>query len=557
MASDTTIRISAIDQTREAFRSVQANISGLTNNLKGMAGPIAAAFSVAAIGAFAKSVIDTADALGDLSEKTGITVKELSALGNAAKFNGSSAEEFNDAIVKFQKSLAEAQKGVGSQSDAFKTLGISLKDSNGAYKDTIPLFFEFVDAMAGTTEGATKTKLAQDLLGRSGTNLIPVLNQGADALKRYEATFDDDFVKKAGEFNDNLDKLGKNFQSLAATLLGPVVSGFNKFFDFIEQGSKREAIAGTFDMFTGDLPQHMDNTAKAAGNIATAIPKVTRTLVDSAKAMQDQAKEVERLIALSKDYADRIDRIRAQEATSQRGAEDRNKQAMKLLEEIRTPTEAYAEKLREVSGLYEEGRFTAEQYALVLEKLRENFIGLQEGVRFAGISIDDIGRNAFMTLEDGIIGLMNGTKGLKDAFREMATSIVNDLLRMYIRYQITKPLFDAIFGTTTQAAAPIVQASPAIPTGRAIGGPVSSGVPYMVGERGPEMFIPNSSGAIVPNDKMGEAAPTIVQNINISTGVSQTVRTEIMAMLPRITEATKAAVADSKRRGGTFAKAFA
>jgi hypothetical protein len=61
----------------------------------------------------------------------------------------------------------------------------------------------------------------------------------------------------------------------------------------------------------------------------------------------------------------------------------------------------------------------------------------------------------------------------------------------------------------------------------------------------------------VPNDKMGGGGTTIVQNINISTGVSQTVRTEIMAMLPRITEATKAAVADSKRRGGTFAKAFA
>jgi uncharacterized phage protein gp47/JayE len=73
------------------------------------------------------------------------------------------------------------------------------------------------------------------------------------------------------------------------------------------------------------------------------------------------------------------------------------------------------------------------------------------------------------------------------------------------------------------------------------------------------MFIPNSSGAIVPNDKLqqGQGAPTIVQNINISTGVSQTVRTEIMSMLPRITEATKAAVADSRRRGGTFAKAFA
>ena len=81
----------------------------------------------------------------------------------------------------------------------------------------------------------------------------------------------------------------------------------------------------------------------------------------------------------------------------------------------------------------------------------------------------------------------------------------------------------------------------------------------MVGERGPEMFIPNSSGAIVPNDKLGgsgQGAVIVNQTINLSTGVSQTVRTEIMAMLPRIVESTKAAVVDARLRGGTFAKAF-
>ena len=71
------------------------------------------------------------------------------------------------------------------------------------------------------------------------------------------------------------------------------------------------------------------------------------------------------------------------------------------------------------------------------------------------------------------------------------------------------------------------------------------------------MFIPNSSGTVVPNDKMGQGGTTIVQNLNISTGVAQTVRTEIMSMMPRIAEVTKAAVADSKLRGGSFGKAFA
>ena len=78
-----------------------------------------------------------------------------------------------------------------------------------------------------------------------------------------------------------------------------------------------------------------------------------------------------------------------------------------------------------------------------------------------------------------------------------------------------------------------------------------------VGERGPELFMPHSSGSIVPNNKMsGGAGTTVVQNINISTGVSQTVRAEITQLMPQIAEASKAAVLDARRRGGSFSKAF-
>ena len=50
---------------------------------------------------------------------------------------------------------------------------------------------------------------------------------------------------------------------------------------------------------------------------------------------------------------------------------------------------------------------------------------------------------------------------------------------------------------------------------------------------------------------------TVVQNLNISTGVSQTVRAEIRNLMPQIAETAKSAVVDSKRRGGNYGKAFA
>jgi len=77
----------------------------------------------------------------------------------------------------------------------------------------------------------------------------------------------------------------------------------------------------------------------------------------------------------------------------------------------------------------------------------------------------------------------------------------------------------------------------------------------MVGERGAEMFVPKTAGTIVPNNQMGGGV-TIEQNLNFATGVSQTVRAEVMNLLPAIRENTLSAVREARLRGGTFAKDF-
>ena len=91
----------------------------------------------------------------------------------------------------------------------------------------------------------------------------------------------------------------------------------------------------------------------------------------------------------------------------------------------------------------------------------------------------------------------------------------------------------------------------------ASGGPASAGRPYIIGERGPELMVPNRSGTVIPNHALGGGGAVINQTINIQTGVSQTVRAEIVTLMPQINQATKAAVLDARQRGGSFANGFA
>ncbi len=87
--------------------------------------------------------------------------------------------------------------------------------------------------------------------------------------------------------------------------------------------------------------------------------------------------------------------------------------------------------------------------------------------------------------------------------------------------------------------------------GRANGGSVFSGTPVLVGEKGPELFLPPSNGKIIPNNQMGGGENvTIVQNI--STGQSQTIRAEMMAFLPVFVDQAKHAIADARQRDPRF-----
>jgi hypothetical protein len=164
------------------------------------------------------------------------------------------------------------------------------------------------------------------------------------------------------------------------------------------------------------------------------------------------------------------------------------------------------------------------------------------------------------SMEDAFMGMVDGTKTAKDAFKQMAAAIIKELYNVLVVQQLV-----GSFDRATGQGAGITGFLGKALTGmfKADGGPVSAGQPYIVGERGPEMIIPKSSGMVLTNGQTKAALGGISNdnyvvhnNISVTGSDSAMVRQEIAKMIPQISSATKAAMIDAKRRGGQMGNAF-
>jgi len=167
------------------------------------------------------------------------------------------------------------------------------------------------------------------------------------------------------------------------------------------------------------------------------------------------------------------------------------------------------------------------------------------------------------SMESAFMSMVDGTQTASEAFKGMATEIIKELYRIFVVKQIVglvsgfigdPSMFGGMGGTSP------VNGS-IRPIARASGGTVQAGRSYMTGESGRELFVPKTDGRILSpaqTSNMGGSNSVVVnQTINVSTGVQQTVRTEIKTLMPQIANAAKAAVADAKLRGGSYGRSFA
>jgi hypothetical protein len=185
----------------------------------------AAAVAVGFGAALVNSATKTVDAAGKAAQAAGLTVESFSALQFAASQSGSSAEEFSVAMGRLNKAIADAFAGDGKASELFQRLGVSIKDVQGNLLPTEEILKRVADAFARLPDGAQKSALAIELLGRSGARLIPFLNNGRkgleDLMKQAERTgvvFTQAQFRIAERFQDSLSALRASINATRAQL---------------------------------------------------------------------------------------------------------------------------------------------------------------------------------------------------------------------------------------------------------------------------------------------------------------------------------------------------
>lgn len=167
-----------ISEFDRATAKARASMSQIGSAVSGLSGAFAALGAAASIGGFAqmvKSSIDFADHLNDVSQRTGISVERLAGLKIVADQSGTSLEGLGTALKKLSVNQVEAAAGNKELASVFKGLGISGTDSQQA-------LYRLADVFATLPDGAQKTALAVKLLGKNGSDMIPLLNGGGDSL---------------------------------------------------------------------------------------------------------------------------------------------------------------------------------------------------------------------------------------------------------------------------------------------------------------------------------------------------------------------------------------
>lgn len=357
-----------------------------------------------------------------------------------------------------------------------------------------------------------------------------------------------------------LIKLPLLFAKLGVDMGGAFITGMRPVEDIIKEFRdklNKSKIEG-LDEQLKSVNQEIENSRKTAGRLADEYERSAEILMEQSRAARDTAEgkklelqAQEKLLAarrievdLQRDFND----ARAKFTAAKDPLLQAGRTATLTLEESKKRAYslglAISQNIDAVTKMEMAGVNAASSYERVIEQVQE-YESLTQKIAKLEAERMKFSQDAADILANGFEdAILSGNK-----LSEVLRNLGQDLLRLVFRNLITAPLAGTISG--------IIGGVLGVGA-RAMGGPVSANSPYVVGERGPELFVPGTSGTIIPNDSMRGTAAAVGPNINISYNIQSGVsRAELQPILEGERKRLRAEIPDMVRRGGSYRAAFA
>lgn len=591
------ILISAKDKASATFRGLGKVASGASSAVGLLSvGVVKASLAISAasgaVALVARSSFEFADAIGKVSTRTGIATDTVQAFQIAAVESGSSVEIANKSLEKFTRSVGDAQRGLKTQADIFKDLGVSITDANGATKSMDVLLREVSDGMAGLQSQSEKATVAANLFGRAGIQIVDILDNGGasfdafiDKAKSYGLILSQSGIRQSEKFNDTLAFITRQIKTATAAIsiaflpiLQHLATTFKEF--TAETVAGDQSVMEFGESIRDMVLNQVDAAIRAFASFLDTIHTLRRQLLEFTidakkaffetelatlrfgKAMDIAGFGTDRFNALIGIAESKLSMLENEmfifDNTTRSGGDAVRKFADTLKNKL---IEILGSSHEEVENLVDSFVALENTGTTAITNLLNPLDAYRASLTDAQIDTVDFGNaqvNAFKKAEDALVDFV---KTGKLNFKDLIDSMIADLVRLQIRRSIIAPIFNALFPASSDVSKGNkgfgLHLFPSADTDFEGGGFTGMGARAggIDGRGGfPAILHPNET--VIDHQKGQTGGIVINQSLNFATGVQDTVRNEVLQMLPDIAETSKSAVLEAMQRGGNFRKAM-
>jgi len=598
----TNIKITATDKSKAAFNSAQRSVNALKGSIGLLKGALLGYISVMGAKAFvnfANSQRDMAEQIGKNADRLNMSTRDLQTFRFAMEQAGESSATADKTLIKFARAIDDARNGVTTALDEFDRLEISLRNTDDTLKGQTQLLFEVADAWSRNDDAVRKIGSANLLFGRTGKVMINMLSQGAGALEhqrkaylRSGSVIKDNYIRNAEDATDALNRMEHTIRGNATRLTGsldPAIISVSESLDRLKnidpiKTMSVKRLEDEYKRLNGVVIELFDSLSEVS--ILRKIG-ITDSKEEIKQEMKGHLKTMEQLKAQMQLRAEQASAAKRIQKTSNKNKDEEVQNIFEISDaqqkmyasSITHAMDAHAkrnEKEKEQLALQQELRSQIIDFRRTEEEQVTRDIMVEHERRLEIIQQYNVASGQLATQENSLtVALRKQTaeklKAIDEDKRDSAIATSKEMIASMGSaneswFQANKALAisDTIMSTYAAATKALTIPPPWVGMayagtitglglanvnrirntkyeGRAMGGDVNKGQSYIVGERGQELFTPNQSGTITPNDKMGGTNVTFNIQTNDAEGFDdllQDRRGMIVSMINRAANET-------------------